>query len=174
MKKLFVFLPIIILSACSHFQSKQAKAEAIVKTFLDSTLNDPKSYQSIKFTKIDTLWGGYLKTNSGMQLSQKLELEDDTIKVLQAKQEVLLDALNWNNAAYKKLKKAVDFFISESKADLAKMTDSANVIKGPFIGYEISNTYRAKNGFGALTVHKTKFEIDSNITKVMRSKEDTE
>ena len=55
------------------------------------------------------------------------------------------------------------------KNNLKKMIDSSYKVKGPFKGYKISNTYRAKNGFGALGLETTKFEIDSSLTKVLNA-----
>jgi hypothetical protein len=34
-------------------------------------------------------------------------------------------------------------------------------------GWEIYHTYRAKNGFGALGLHTTVFQLDSLMTKVL-------
>ena len=41
---------LVILLGCS--QSKQDKAHRLVKHFLDSTLNDPGSYESVSFTPL--------------------------------------------------------------------------------------------------------------------------
>ena len=49
MKRIYP-LTFLVLFSCS--QSKQDKAHQLVKHFLDSTLNDPGSYESISFTPL--------------------------------------------------------------------------------------------------------------------------
>lgn len=46
---------VIMLAACK--QTPQQKAEALVKKYLDTSLNDPKSYESVSFGLLEKLKG---------------------------------------------------------------------------------------------------------------------
>lgn len=55
MKKImFLAVMAMFLLACS---SNQKKAEQSVQTYLEENLNDPKSYESIEFGKLDSIKG---------------------------------------------------------------------------------------------------------------------
>jgi hypothetical protein len=49
MKKYIFITMLLILSACTF--TKQQKAEKLIKKYLDSSLNDPKSYESVSFSE---------------------------------------------------------------------------------------------------------------------------
>lgn len=52
---------------------------------------------------------------------------------------------------------------STVKKHFERKSDAKSIMNG----WEISHTYRAKNGFGALGIHTTVFEIDSSMNKVL-------
>jgi len=152
--------------SCSHFQSKQQVAESIVKKHLDSTLNDPSSYQSIKFEKLDTLRSTFLEEPVYKELTRSY----DSLKRLS---DNLSDkiTITYSIVELHKIQKQNEDLYQKETAVLKKETDYMNSFKGKPVGWGILHTYRAKNGFGALTVGQTYFEIDSNITHVLASRE---
>lgn len=54
-----VSLYLLSLSGCEL--NNQKKAESLVKKYLDTSLNDPSSYQSISFTELKKATGGLLE-----------------------------------------------------------------------------------------------------------------
>lgn len=51
MKKI-TYLFIIILYSCNSFQTKQQIAQRLIKKYLDSSLNNPRSYEDVSFGKL--------------------------------------------------------------------------------------------------------------------------
>ena len=104
-KTIFILsIGVSIFVSCNRFGSKQQKAERLVKVYLDSTLNDSHSYESVSFSKVDTLWGGYTETAEGKSVLMNENLENEAIKQIQIQQEMLLDAKNWDQIAYEENK----------------------------------------------------------------------
>jgi hypothetical protein len=159
--KYFYFFVIVLCSSC--VVNNQQKGEKLVKDYLKENLNDPGSYESVSF---DHLFPEYFT----------YELSDPEGIRLQ-RQSVIFDSLSITY--YHKAKKP---FISKSnvlKYTLleklySKKADSLNkLIKTksdrwvPTVTYyTIEHKYRAKNGYGALTLHESKFSLDSGLTSV--------
>ena len=51
MKKIF-YLSLLLLYACNSVATKQQIAEKLIKKYLDSSLNNPHSYESVSFSKL--------------------------------------------------------------------------------------------------------------------------
>ena len=166
MKKLFL-ITLLFLIACSG--SKQHQVEKTIKLYLDTVLNDPHGYESIKF---DTIHTNYADYSVGDPEGKRLDtLAKKFLALSQKYTDIARDELYSNNKQFDK-----DFKLS--KDYLAKADSIENAIsakgkgyKGGIYSYSITHTYRAKNGFGALTIHKTLFVVDSSISKVTFSKD---
>ncbi|WP_342644517.1 hypothetical protein [Mucilaginibacter sp. CSA2-8R] len=165
MKKNLLFLPLFLCS-CSHFQSNQQKAESLVKSYLDSTLNDPKSYESMKFDTLRTQYAQY-----GVGDPEGRRLDSVTVTFLdsaskykeKADKELVTGESLTNYNKYSELKKLYD-----AKADsVSKLSDEKGKgYKGPVFAYSIVHSFRAKNGMGALTIQKMRFRTDSALNKI--------
>jgi len=169
MKKL-LFIPLtIFLSSCS----RQQKAERLVKHFLDSTLNDPHSYESVSFTTLKPFYATYalgdpegkrldtLAANCIDSISKYKPLDDSVI--------VISDGLK----APKSNKKLAIYYQHMQDSIESIITERDKTYKGRILNYSITHTYRAKNGFGALGIHTTDFQIDSTLTKVLLADENS-
>ena len=158
---------LLIFNSCQF--TKQQKAEKIVKDYLNEHLNDPHSYESIKFSQLDTSFS---------------KLEDDTVYRFAIKniERVQGECEKWklqnpdddgtselehSRALY--LEK-MDRFYYDDSIEYVKIRDEASEkFKSHFNGWRISHTYRANNSFGALILETSEFTIDSAFTKVTDS-----
>ncbi len=173
MKKNILIAFVVFLSACTF--TKQQKAESIVKKYLDTTLNDPHSYESVSFDKLVTV--------------HKIDttLDDDTVMMYKREYYALEKKANYIAKKYKR-KDGYDPDFSINHPEYDSITTKSSPILEKFsnrerdisekkqttpISYHISHTYRAKNGFGALLLYTTTFEIDSLLSKVTYTSEKT-
>jgi len=160
MKKLLV-LSLIFITSCRHFQTKEGIAHRIVKEYLDSTLNDPKSYESVSFSKLDTGSSNYLNSPNYVKLQDSLISHTSELSSLKIDLQ-FPDLYNSKVIKYK-IKK----LLSDSVYYQKKMDSVENNFKTEQTGWILTHTYRAKNGFGALGLHTTVFELDTNLTKII-------
>ncbi|WP_183556454.1 hypothetical protein [Mucilaginibacter sp. SP1R1] len=169
MKKV-VLLLFLFLFACSG--NKQNQVEKVVKLYLDTVLNDPHSYERIKFDSISRNYADY--TVGDPEGRELVKLAQKYLTESSKHQKMASDNLYISHPNHQ----AFDRNLKLSKVLLNKADSVQNIIdikgkgyKGSLFSYTIEHTYRAKNGFGALTIHKTRFIVDSAITKVIFSKE---
>src|SRR5688572_13217873 len=80
MKKLLLPVCLILLiAACTKPKSGKELAEASIKSHLDSTLSDPKSYEAISFGSLDTLYNTFYEDSaykSLVDLKTKIQAEN--------------------------------------------------------------------------------------------------
>jgi len=136
MKKILLLLIFtLFIAACSHFETKQQLAENFVKLYLDSTLNDPKSYENVKFSNFKLLPYAYEDTVLiGVRLKDSIEYLKKKGKLFEAKQiRHFLDS--------------IDF-----------------IYPNPIIrAYRIDHIFRAKNSFGGLILSNKTFVISPDF-----------
>ncbi len=155
-----ILLLILLLSACSHFQTKQQIAQGLIKKYLDSTLNDPHSYESVSFTKLDTGKTSYTETPEYDVLDSSITSIHDSL--ITERVDVNYPSLYNTTRIVRKIRKLMqDSLLLDSK-----LNNLQNQFKPIQNCWFISHTYRAKNGFGALGLHTTIFKIDTNLSKV--------
>lgn len=163
MKKL-ILIALLFSSACSA--NKEDKAKKLVKLYLDSSLNDPHSYEPIKFSKLDTLRSPAEETIEYKKFTKQL----DSIHILANNLNEQMDnakTIRQLNLISKQDKK----YLKEQNELIDKRLVYALGYKGKPEGFSINHRYRAKNSFGALGIHSTNFKIDSNMTKIWDVKE---
>lgn len=140
----------LVFSSCSD----QKKAEKFVKNYVKERLNDPKSYESVKFSEVKKVQRSYEKSTHF---------------------EVFMKAFN-------KAKEDFDFAdkfhqLDEMRFNLNLMTtydsimDAERVAWNPENEFVITHTYRCKNGFGAIITNKTTYYIDTTFSVVRYTEE---
>jgi hypothetical protein len=165
MKKNLLFLPLFLFS-CSHFQNNQQKAESLVKNYLDSSLNDPKSYESMKFDTIKPLYKQYgVGDPEGRRLDNVIVMYMDS--AIKYKEKAGYALAEDGLANYDECIKLDKFY--DAKADSVSAISEAKGkgYKGAVFGYDVVHSFRAKNALGALVVQKMRFQTDSAINKVI-------
>lgn len=186
---LFVLLPILIAS-CE--QTKEAKAEKVIKKYLKETMDDYGSYSPVSFSEIKIV-------KSEWKVPKELEMEHefllDYIKLLtQAGYEVditsdadyyIKDLEKYSDKEF--LKHINDKFtdkvdvksLSSGKAkDKALWLEfkhyrdtiyaSKKSFQPEFIGWKMTHKFRAKNRMGGTELNKVEFRFDKDITKVIK------
>jgi len=61
-----MFIIAAIFAGCSP--SNEKRAQKLVKEYMIVNLKDPKSYESISFSKLDSLFSPYISTQEGERL----------------------------------------------------------------------------------------------------------
>ena len=167
MKKILFIVSIFAISACSRLQSKQQKAEVLVKNYLKTVLNDPSSYEGIAFDTLSTFYKSYA---TGDPNGRKLDTLAASFIDSSAKYSNLAKNELSTNTNIKKYNHHILLsMLFQKKSDSVENIEKikGKGYKGNIYAYGISHTYRAKNGFGGLVINKTDFRIDSTITKVL-------
>lgn len=143
MKKLVLFFSLAFLFSCNR-DFKQQRAELLVKQYLIKTLALPSFYQSVKFSRLDSLFPAYENSKAHKQLELRLE-----------KLEFFRDS-----------KKERDRYAPEI-AEL-KRQDSLNraAFKVKFGGWAIVHDFRGKDG-KKIKELSYKFMFDKNTEYIM-------
>ncbi|QXU39807.1 hypothetical protein [Pedobacter sp. D749] len=154
-------LPLVLcLFACKPNVTKQQQAEVLVKKYLDSTLNDPKSYEAISFEKLDSTYTSFKYSSESEVYNKKIDSLNDVLSIIDSKISTYTMAqLKQAQVDDKRISKQVEEIL-DAKAKAALK------YKGDFTGYSIIHYYRAKNGFNAIIKTSNTFMIDSTLTKV--------
>ncbi|MDH6308105.1 hypothetical protein M2451_002624 [Dysgonomonas sp. PFB1-18] len=185
----FFLLATLAFIGCS--KSPQQKAEELVKNYLKENLHDPQSYESVVFSKIDTIWDYQENKIEALEYGGKTLIEkyQDTLLISNA-----LMALEANDMeTYKSLtsnigiqeKERISTLNQEDKSEYYKTADSIrqilkhfemekeNIKKAPPImdGFSIEHKYRAKNAMGAKVLNEATFMIDSELTSITNVKD---
>lgn len=109
----------IILAACTVFalyscgKSSEEKAQELIKTNLKESLKDWSSYESVSFSKLDSIFSEYKDTPDAVKLEMeisKLQSESDNIRALVNSGEKYNKDLF--NEALSKIKKAQNLILS--------------------------------------------------------------
>ncbi|WP_184548238.1 hypothetical protein [Mucilaginibacter sp. FT3.2] len=166
MKKLLV--AVLFISACSHFQTKQECAESLVKKYLDSTLNDPHSYEKVSF---DTLKPFIASYSLGDPIGKKMDTLAASYLDSSSKYSDHTGSLYYMNDKIKPNEKLEKLYKSKEDSVERIIKEKDKTYKGAILSYSIEHTYRAKNGFGALGLHTTRFQIDSTLMKITYAEE---
>jgi len=173
MKKPILITFMVILSSCTF--TKQQKAEHLVKVYLDSALNDPHSYEKVSFDSLKAEYKSYDRSDpEGKRLDTLAASFIDTSgKYKKMADSELYQVSNTNFNKFKQYNKLDTLYSKKSDSVEAIIKIKSVGYKGPLQDYVISHTYRAKNGFGALSLHTSTFEIDSALSKVIYANEKT-
>ena len=147
----------ILVFSCQP-ESNQKKAEKAVTEHLKTVLNDPKSYEPVKFdslrndsTKIEED-KEYRLADNGYRLYKKLldNLNDES------KFSTNSDDLKVNIEFMKK-------YLDSMKVFNSRIDSISRSFKPQFIGYSLHHSYRAKNKLNALVLEDNTFYLDSLI-----------
>ncbi len=163
MRKL-LFIPVLILFSCT--QTKQQKAEKVVKLYLDSTLNDPHSYESVEFGKLDSTFTRFeddARYISAKAKQDSIKAEYDMWKAKNPDFDGVGD-LSHSRVLY--FSKMINYYTNGMLAQGKIAIGITNSFKPTFKGYRLIHRYRAKNVFGALNLSQTPFYLDSALTRV--------
>ncbi len=164
MKKIMFFtLSAMLLIACS---SPEKDAQKLIKSSLMETMNDPKSYESVKFSELDSIFTS-VETDSALNVlfrnarrqldkSESLMRESNRIlsfepnyverkKKLMDEAKLYLDSAETFRTSYEK---AVANFVPQHK------------------GWVMGHTFRGNNAMGAKILNTYLFTFNKEITEI--------
>ena len=154
----FVFLSAIFAS-CS--KTPEQKAQQSVKDYLQKNLNDAKSYESVNFGKVDSVFSSFDESKEGIELKLKENMLSERVVELSNRIDVAESTSELNK------------IIEENKELTQKRKDLVDTIfnksikyKGTLCGYKINHKYRAKNKMGAVVLDENCFIMDKNFVVI--------
>ena len=171
MKKIsFLIAMALLLITCS---SPEKKAQKAIKEELRLTLNDFKSYESVKFGTLDSLFSDVTTSPEYEALNTKREswikLADEEHK---SDQEEIEKALNDGNTHHVPIINEFSLMprcLDSAKVYSIKIQSVVESYKPRFIGWSMTHLYRAKNLGGNYILANESFYFDKELTKVVGS-----
>lgn len=166
MKRLFYLIPLVILFSCGGPNKEKPiekplseKVNDTCHSFLLSYLNDPSSYSSIKWEKLDSFYVDSLFT-SGPYRNQRIDYVIDSTYTDLIKREMKRGNISEKFNPYEE--DAIKY--RPGAKNYKYLLDSLNKeFKNEFVGYTVIHEFRSKNKFGALQLRKAKFWVGRNF-----------
>lgn len=178
---LFVLLPIFITS-CE--QTKEAKAEKVIKKYLKETMDDYGSYSPVSFSELTI-------ANTKWEVPKELDPElEKLVEVTEKINRSGFSNINVNSDAddiLKGLKKmSTEKNKKKAEKDMIKKIEnwktlwlefkhyqdiiyaSKKSFQPEFIGWKMTHKFRAKNRMGGTELNELEFQFDKDITKVVK------
>ncbi len=154
MKKILLIAICILISACTFTKEQKRKAHKLIKDYLNKHLNDAHSYESVEFGKMDTV-------KSNFTQSPEYDLIEDSLTSVQTKiSEANLNLEYPDLYNSKRERSLIKKLTKDSTFYMAKKDSLEKNFNEKQIGWYITHTYRAKNGFGALGIHESGFTFN--------------
>ena len=183
MKKIFYMaLVAIMMVACS--QSKEQKAEALIKETLKKSLYKPETYKPIE-TKVDSAFTPYDDPEFFKELAElgkmNSEYKDLEEEAKHAKSSMSIWSGPYMSAYGRNEYQEAKADYEEANAKIEKLKKKgrkqyekvANMLQGnqEFIGYKAVHNYRADNNAGNTLIGNAIFFIDKNFKEITYSME---
>jgi len=176
MRHVTLFLiPLFLLMGCT--QKPLQKAQNSVKNYILKNVNDPSSYQSIEFGKLDSAFSKFIETDyGGCLVDSIINLKNECDTILSKYHEIKytnsmsrLKYYTWyEGSKYDRTERhQMDSLLKGGVAIenlhnlLASRLDTLQKQYKPvFDGYIILHSFRAKNKMGNLVIEKYVFRLD--------------
>lgn len=176
---IYVLVAVFMLTACS--QSKEKKAEALIKKEMKKSLYKPETYVPVE-TKVDSAFAP-MDSPEVFEMLFQLQESSQEISGLNSKLKSAMLSMSINSYPYyqsaydkykyEEAKQEYDKASASLKKQQEKMEDLyaritsfAQQNKG-FIGYKVYHSYRADNNAGNTLVGYCMFYLDSKMEKVL-------
>jgi hypothetical protein len=169
MKKLLLILIFAIIASVNVFAQTPLEIEKIKnasKVHLIKNLNNPSSYQSVKWSKVE-------KTYSTFEDSKEAKLIQDTIDLYVGGKSnaasLSHSAKMRNYSNYEKDSTYLKYYNLELELDSAILKINAvkdkkeKAYKGIFTGYSIDHSFRARNSYNALVLNNWYFILNKSF-----------
>jgi hypothetical protein len=163
MKK--ILFAIILFSSCTF--TKQQKAEKLIKDYLNIHLNDPHSYESVSFGKIDSAYSTLKEDSDYLSSNRLIDQYQTDFDEWKAKNPDFDGISDLSDSQTKYFIKMNDFYSNEKIKEMKLRDSIALKFKPSFKGWYIIHTYRAKNGFGALRLDESGFTLNKACDSIL-------
>lgn len=154
MKTILFFSFALIIISCD---SNQNKIENSLKKYFNENANDPSSYEPLETNIIDTLIYSEIAKNKISNLEEDIkEYDKEIIEIEEEIEKSEFESLK--NISEERLKNRIDSKELMS-SDINKLQPYLN--NDSVLAYIVQHKYRAKNGFGAITLSNGYFAINT-------------
>lgn len=157
-KVLFILLLPILLASCS---SPEKRAQKLIQKHLKETLHNWNSYESVKFSTLDSLFTIPSDDIKFIEMSALSKTYFDKINIY----------LEWD------LNKQVEYLNKQkiyldSAEYYQSLCDSIAANFTPeFKGWTMDHSFRANNATGNKVIGHLRYSFDKSITKILESKD---
>lgn len=129
---------------CSCQKTNEDKAKDVIQQYLKENLNDWNSYESVKFSALDSAFTRSLESPEVCDAKNNFDF--------------------WNRmskeyAAYGAID-SMKYYLEEYKKAIADFNPE-------FMGYSMAHSFRANNETGNKTISEYKFYFDTNISRIV-------
>lgn len=153
MIKSAIVLLLIFFYGCENSKNTQDQCIAAINAYNKKNLNDPKSYESIEYSKVDTIYRiAQAKMDSFDYVTRQ-------INSLDSLQDVIDDIMISGGIR-------INHHVYDSISDFMRKSADNCLKSKEYKHYKMSNKYRAKNGFDAFVVNTVKYILDTNFVVV--------
>ena len=154
MKKRLTFILLsILITGCAL--TPQQKAEKLAKEYVKSQMKNPDSYESVSFTKLDSIYQDF-------EFSKEGETIQDSISSLSQRSDDFRLSFD-NHYTKKQIKDSIDFYQKKIDNLSEKYKKEGKIYKKKFVGFGINNTYRGTNGFGGVVTENIWIFLDKDF-----------
>ena len=148
----------LLMACASCSKSSENQAQENIQEFITKKMDDPKSYESVNFGKLDSLFSPFEDSKEGItlkledeNLSKRLDELSNQIDVAKSIPE-LQKIQEEDNIITARRSKLVDIILEKSLK-----------YKGEFVGFKIKHSFRGKNKMGALILDSCTVVLDKNL-----------
>ncbi len=158
-KVIYFFITALLLTACG---SNEHAAQKLIKSQMKNIVTDYKSYQSISFGGLDSLFTTYQKDSTYVGLLR----EAAAYQALSSQQTQLAISAKTLKQT-KAIKKLVDAYADSAVLITNQASLYAKAFKSTFSGWQMSHTFSANNAQGANQVMTYKFYFDKPLNNLV-------
>ncbi|EKT3964927.1 hypothetical protein AAIP55_002457 [Flavobacterium psychrophilum] len=158
MKRIILGLSVaLLIISCS--KSPEKIAESNISDYLKKNMDDPSSYESVEFGKLDTLHASFEESKEGIELRAKDNKLEERVTELSNKLD--LPDLTMNDIKNIQLENAE---ITKKRLEINDILQSKTIsYKGAVNGYSMIHKFRGKNKLGTKILNETKFLLDTKF-----------
>lgn len=157
MKKIILGLVLsVVLYSCTKSPEEQAKSN--ISEYLKKNMDDPSSYESVEFGKLDTLHTSFSESKEGIELETKESKLSDQMEVLSAE----IDHTE-SISRLTDIQKESDEITKKRKEINDILQNKIISYKGAVNGYSMTHKFRGKNKLGAKILNEINFLLDTKL-----------
>jgi hypothetical protein len=158
MKKIILGLVLsVVLCSCTKSPEEQAKSN--ISEYLKKNMDDPSSYESVEFGKLDTLHTSFSESKEGIELETKDSKLGDRVTELSNK----LDLPDLTLNDIKNIQKENEQITKDRLAINDIIAKKTLTYKGSVNGYSMTHKFRGKNKLGAKILNEINFLLDTKL-----------
>lgn len=144
----------ITIAACTSQPTPQQQAEQIIRQYCQENAHDPKSYQPVRFSSLDSTFTSFYTSERYQQLNERLNRYSERFSAC-------MEADNLDSA---------QIYHQYSTALRDTITAEAETYKGQHNGWKTVHTFRAANRLGALNLDSATFYLNIELTEITQMK----